>query len=450
MYHINVNERKVEIMNEELEQEYDEIFDGEAKVSNLLKITSDSFTREEGKIAIKGIAITQPLKLGRKATMQGLTTSVKDLGVVTPVHVMTVDEDSRDEDYQYILIDGVRRVYGALKNGQKEIDAVIWDFKDKDKAMDLALVLSLLLNRVQKRTWGEIWDLYKILEMQDSFTPGTLEYLLQLNGGDAMKLKDVMLCDYDEVKSALLADEKDLEGCYKMLQKLRKEEDALLKDDMTGVAELADGADEITGDNMESEGGTLSDDDVRELLEMADSDTLGELSSDDFGELNQSAFDDEHQKVGERHPVDPAIRQGTFQRDKFKCVCCGTGGVAFLGTLVYHHVLPVHTGGADTVENGITLCDACHITLHCSEKSGGRIPMTEEQFNEYSDSDQTRIKKILKYSKVAVEAAKRRGISKEKIREEANASGRHRMPGEGYKENQQSFASWNKEDEQPS
>ena len=77
----------------------------------------------------------------------------------------------------------------------------------------------------RKHSWKEIWDLYRILELQHSLTPGVLEYLLQLEGGDAMKLKDVMLCDYEEVKAALMNNEKNLEACYKMLQKLRKEED---------------------------------------------------------------------------------------------------------------------------------------------------------------------------------------------------------------------------------
>ena len=48
-----------------------------------------------------------------------------------------------------------------------------------------------------------------------------------------MKLKDVMLCDYDEPYAMLLNNEKDLEACYKLLQKLRKEEDQLAKEDAT-------------------------------------------------------------------------------------------------------------------------------------------------------------------------------------------------------------------------
>lgn len=429
------------VVGSSFESEYDATFSGEEKLNNLLKITSDSYTRKFERIKISQIGFTDPIKKSRAETMTGLTSTIKDLGVLDPIDVMTVEDP--DDDYKYVLIAGLRRVFGALKNGQTEIDAIVWDFKDKDQGNDLALYLGLILNRTQKRNWGETWHLYQILELQSAITPGTLEYLLQLESGDAMKLKDVMLCDYDEVKEALLSGEKNLEACYKMLAKLRKEEDQLAKEDAMGTADAVEGADEIASDNT-GEGGQLTDQDVMELLEMVDSTDDSDLTDEDFDGLNQSAFSDEHQKVGDRHPVDPAIRQGTFQRDNFRCRCCGTGGVAFLATLVYHHAIPVHCGGADTVENGLTLCDSCHQTLHCAEKAGGKIPMTREQFEEYDEDEQLRIKKILKFANVAVEAAKRKGISKEKIMEEANRSARHRMPGETLKETQIGFATTNK------
>ena len=422
-----------------LEAEYDAIFEGDEKANNLLKLTSDKFTRRQEVVKISDIGFSNPIKMGRQKTMIGLTQSVKELGVVTPIHIMYVGSENESDGYKYVLIDGLRRIFGAMKNSIKEIDAVIWDFKDKELGMELLLPLSLILNRHQKRSWSEIWDLYRVLEMRSQVTPGTLEYLLQLNGGDAMKLKDIMLCDYSEIKEALLNDEKDLDGCYRMLQKMRKEEDRLGKDDATGFSDTVENAEEVTSNNTESEG-VLSDQDVLELLEMADDLSSLDVDSDDFSELNNSSFEDEKQKVGERHPVDPAIRQGTFQRDKYKCRCCSTGGVAFLGTLVYHHAIPVHCGGADTVENGLTLCDACHITLHICEKNGGKIPMTEEQFNEYTEDEQRRIKLIIKYAKIAVEAARRKGLSRDVIKEEANKSARHRMPGEGLTENQAGFA----------
>ena len=114
----NYNESS-SVEGSELEEEYDNTFDGEERVQNFLKLTSNA----------------------------GLTATIRDLGVLTPIHVMTVPEESEDDDYKYVLIDGLRRIFGALKNGQEEINAVVWDFEDKDKGSDLALYISLLLNR---------------------------------------------------------------------------------------------------------------------------------------------------------------------------------------------------------------------------------------------------------------------------------------------------------------
>ena len=424
-------------MEENLEKEYDETFDGEEKISNNLKVTLDKFTRDYKTIQIKDIGLSEATKIGRKQTMTGLAKSIEELGVATPIHVMTTEQVDNDDDdaYRYMLLDGLRRVIGALKAGYKEIEAIVWDFKDKDLGKQVSLALGLTLSKSQRRNWGEIWDLYQILELQSSITPGTVESLFQLEPGDAMKLKDCMLCDYSEVKEALLSGDKTLDGCYKMLQKLRKEEDQLAKEEVTGISDTVEGAEEIAQDTMET-AERMSEEDVLDLLEMADT-MDDDVSDSDFSELNSG--DVEYQKVGDRHPVDPAIKQGTFQRDNFKCRCCGTGGVAFLGTLIYHHAVPVHAGGPDTIENGLTLCDSCHQILHIAEKNGGKLPMTKEQFETYDEGQQTRIKRILKYAKIAVEAAKRKGVSHDKVVAEANKSGRHRMPGENLKETQQAF-----------
>lgn len=436
----------MEMENEELKQEYEEVFDGEEKAMHMLKITSDKYDLRREFIQIKSIGFSEPLKVGRKQTMIGLTKSIGELGVVTPIHVMTTemyDEEEDDDSYQYILLDGLRRIFGATKNNVSEIEAVIWDFHDKELGRQLALPLSLILNRTQKRSWAEVWDLYTILEMQSQVTPGTLEYLLQLEAGDAMKLKDVMLCDYSEVKEGLLSGEKTLDQCYKLLQKLRKEEDALANEDSTGFSDTVEDAEEIVNDDRKE---LLSDDDVMNLLELSNTLDENDIDEADFEEMNAQG-DVEHQVVGERHPVDPSIKQGTFQRDKYRCRCCETGGVAFLGTLIYHHLVPVADGGPDTVENGLTLCDSCHQILHITQKNGGRINMTKEQFDEYDEKTQRRIKLILKYAKVAVEADKIRGRNKKEIMQDANASARHRMPGETLKETQRMYSSYNDKEE---
>ena len=90
--------------------------------------------------------------MGRHDTSTGLTTTIKDLGVVTPIHVMTTeestmnsedDEESGETGYKYMLLDGVRRLIGALRNGHKEVDAVIWDFEDKERVQTMLLLFHL-------------------------------------------------------------------------------------------------------------------------------------------------------------------------------------------------------------------------------------------------------------------------------------------------------------------
>lgn len=409
----------------------------------LLKLTSDKFSLERKTIKIKEIGYSEFTKRGRWKTVTGLTQTVKELGVLTPIHVMTTEVDEDDDDsFKYVLIDGMRRVFASIKNGLTDIEAVVWDFKDKDFGADLTLALGLMLNRQQRRQWSEVWDLYRILEMQSAITPGTLEFLLQLESGDAMKLKDVMLCEYSEVKESLLNGEKDLDGAYKMLAKLRKEEDQLAKDDATGFSDTVETAEEFRGDSVSAQDGQLTDQDVYELLEMADSLDSEDVSEDDFNAMNMQAegYADQ-QKVGERHPLDPTLRQSVLVRDKFTCRCCGMKMIgARLGLIAVHHCIPVHAGGKDVLENLITLCLNCHVDLHVMERNGGSIMMSKEDFDDLLPSEQTSLKRALRLARVAIEADRRKGLSKEQVSEATKSAVRHIMPGTGLKENQMAYS----------
>ena len=416
--------------------------------SSLLNRISNKFHTNTCMIKLSEIGLSEPVKKGRQNTISGLTKSIKDLGVVTPIHVMKVSDDVATDNYRYVLIDGLRRMYGALKNNMVEIPAVVWEMENKDKGMELLLALSLTLNRTQKRSWQENWDLYRILEMQSAVAPSTLEYLLQLEAGDAMKLKDVMLCDYDEVKEALLGNAKSLDGCYKMLQKLRKEEDQLAKEDATGITDSVEDAEELTGDVSERVSkGELSDDDVMELLEMADSvgddsledDTLGEEDFDSMNKVDSDFVD--QQQVGDRHPIDPALRNAVLARDDFHCKCCGMRMIgARLGLIAVHHILPVHVGGKDTMDNLTTLCVNCHINLHIMERNGGSIMMSKEDFDSLTENEQVSLKRALKLARVAIQADKRRGLNKDKVMKETKNAIAHPMPGVGMKENEMAYA----------
>lgn len=427
-------------MDEELQIEYDNTFDEEDRMCHLLKISSDSFKRENHTIKLKEIGLSAPTKMGRQKTMIGLSKSVAELGVVKPIDVILINDSPEEDDYRYLLLDGLRRMYGALRNNMQEIDAIVWVFNDLEKAKEIALPLSLYLNKTQKHQWSEIWDLYQVLEETVvGITPANLESLLQLEAGEAMKLKDVMLSGYSEVTDALLNGDKTLDACYKMLQKLRKEENALEREDKMGISDISEDAGEIANsDNQER----LSDQDVLELLEMADNLSDLSVNEDDFDALNKAdnAYIDQ-QKVGERHPLDPALKSSVLDRDGFRCKCCGFGGPAALGVLAVHHKIPVHCGGLDTMENLVTLCLNHHILLHVAERNGGKLQMTKEDFLSYSEEEQEALKKTLKLAKIAVEANKRRGLTKEQVAEATRDAIRHPMPGAGLAENRTAYNS---------
>ena len=429
--------------NPKLMEEYDNIFDSEDKIAQAIKVTTEEFTIDEGVVDFKDILVPDPLKKSRKETYLGLAKSVSEMGILQPIHVMITEgyadwvEDGGEGEYdgfRYILLDGFRRIWAGYKNGLTRSNAMIWDFKDKDKGNDLALTLSRILNKNQDNSWGEKWYLYQILEAQSALTPGTLEYLLQLRPGDAMKLKDIMSCDYQDVKDELLSNKKTLDQAYNMLQKYRKEEDVLGREDNTGISDMeqAEGLVEEGGDNL------LNDEDIKEILEMEDN-FNGDLSDEDFDELMGNNIADERQTVGERHPLDPALRAAVLQRDGYCCQITGRGkglpaNIA-LSILNVHHKVPVHCGGTDSMDNLITVCLDAHTLIHIIERNMGKLGMSKEQYDALDEEEQKFIRGVMKIARIAVEANKRQGKTREQIREETKDSVKFKMPGVVQKEN---------------
>lgn len=435
--------------NPRLQEEYESTFTNEEKVQHALKdINKHSFTLDVGIVDFNTILVSEPVKNGRKETYSGLTTSVAEMGILSPIHVMVLegysnwlDNHEDGEKYEgpmYSILDGFRRVWAGYKNGITRSYAVIWNFGDKDKGVELSNILSLILNKVQRRSWNEIWYMYQLLEEQAQMTPGTLEYLLQLDPGDAMKLKDIMLCDYPEVIEDLTSNKKTLQQCYNTLQKLRKEEDKLLKDDNTGISDMeqADGAIEKGGDQV------LSNEEVNEILEMGDN-FDGDLSEEDFDELMGNNLPDERQTVGERHPLDPALRAAVLQRDGYCCQITGRGkGLPTpiaLSILNVHHKVPVHCGGMDSMDNLITVCLDAHTLIHIIERNMGKLGMSKEDFDALDEEEKTFITGVMKIARIAVEANKRMGRTREQVKKDTSDAIKFKMPGTAQRENMEAI-----------
>lgn len=397
----------------------------------IVEIKSDMYERwYKSNIQVDSIIIGEQLKQSRVNTLQGLTQSIANLGVVVPISVLELSSG------KYIVLDGVRRLYGAVAAGITEVPAIVWKFKDEIQGKKLALMLGLMINKSKSRTWYESYELVKALELQGITKPQTMEYLLNLSPGDFVKLTDIMTSSFPEPKDDLLNKKKDLQGAFKMLDKLRKGADIESMEDGVSLSSLTDEADGVDSGGKRR----LDDDAVKDLLDLADNlDEEVVLSGDDFSEENK--FEPNQQVVGHRERLDPQLRWKVLSNDDFKCVCCGTGGSAFMGTLAVHHIVPVHAGGKDEERNLKTLCVACHITLHECERRKGVLPITKEDYEKYDEHERLRIQKIIKLAKIAVEAGQKAGVSDTQAKELAKKGTRHTMPGEILKQNMDAMQS---------
>lgn len=446
MYDEELEVEEVEDTGEAEEKPSDIVSDSEEDIQNSLKINRDNFTIDIGVIKLKDCLPPEPLKVSRKKTYIGLTQSVSELGILTPIHVMVsegfadyIEEGGNADEYddiKYILLDGFRRMYAGLKVGLTQCNAVIWDFKDKELGAELSTTLSLVLNKDQRHNWEETWYLMGILEMRSPLSPGTLEYLLQLESGDAMKLKEIMQRaeDFPEPKEDLLSGKKSLQQSFQQLQKMMKEQDQLLKEDTLGISEVDQG-DEVASSSDESRR-ELSDEEVREILEMEDDDS--ELSDDDFGGGDEDIGYDidsepERQKVGERHPISKELKAETMMRDEYTCQCCGLGKEMSMfyrmAVLQSHHIVSVANSGPDEKDNIITLCMTCHTLVHLTVKSGLKLGISKEEFEEMSEESQETHKKIRQLAKRDWMAAKKLGKTPQQIKADNKDYYKFKMPG---------------------
>ena len=399
-------------------------FDSEESLNSALQIKS-KVTLYQKLVKIEDIVVSSFKKVSRSDSLIGLTGVIGEWGVVSPIHVLKMEDDD-----SYMLLEGLRRLFGALRAGKTEVPAVIWDFADKQEGKQKANIIALMINRSQRYTPREMWEMMQVLEEVNGASPGLIEYLLQMRPGEAMKLKDIMLSDFEyaEIKSDLMENLITIEAAYKKLTNERRKENRLAKEDAMVIEDKDTSIDNVSDEQR------LSVEDVKELLELTEVD----VSDEDLSSLDRSdeiRGEPVIQDPDNRKPIDPKIKQATMIRDGFKCRCCGVGGhEGWLGVLVYHHVIPVFLHGEDSVDNGATLCSNCHLLVHLY--SFGKLSV---RLNELDETEQKVFKNIFKFGNIIIEAMKRSGISKEVAYKADAGSRRHLYPGEGLKDNQEAF-----------
>lgn len=406
-------------------------------------------------LPIESIVITEFDKKARFATKNGLTASIEDFGrVLNPIDVLALPSVDGEEIEMYTLISGLRRVYGASRNGYKTIPAFVWHFADYEKAQRLVPLLGLILNKQQQHNYQEIWNGLSTLEHEYGLKFSQIERLYPyLESGDVLKLKEV--CSesdtYPEPMTELFAGKYTLDKAYKELVKQRKERDVLEEEDYKGILSSTELGKEAVVSNEEgsssSEGGSeegensgnnkLSAQEVDELLELADNsmDNLTLESALEQADAVDKGIVQDRKGDGD-DDLTPEVKNKIKARDKMVCQCCSKDKVenqgAFLSQLVVHHKVPVHAGGTDDEKNLITLCIGCHHLLHTMEKMG-TLTTDKEHLDTMDEEFRRRILNAWSLAYIAIKAGEKKGYSRKERAKKAQESLGHKFPGQDIK-----------------
>lgn len=406
-------------------------------------------------LPIESIVITEFDKKARFATKNGLTASIEDFGrVLNPIDVLALPSVDGEEIEMYTLISGLRRVYGASRNGYKTIPAFVWHFADYEKAQRLVPLLGLILNKQQQHSYQEIWNGLSTLEHEYGLKFSQIERLYPyLESGDILKLKEV--CSesdtYPEPMTELFAGKYTLDKAYKELVKQRKERDVLEEEDHKGILSSTElGKEAVVSDeegSSSSEGASedsensgnnkLSAQEVDELLELADNsmDNLTLESALEQADAVDKGIVQDRKGDGD-DDLTPEVKNKIKARDKMVCQCCSKDKVenqgAFLSQLVVHHKVPVHVGGTDDEKNLITLCIGCHHLLHTMEKMG-TLTTDKEHLDTMDEEFRRRILNAWSLAYIAIKAGEKKGYSRKERAKKAQESLGHKFPGQDIK-----------------
>lgn len=424
---------------------------------------SGGFEIHSGMVYIPGdVVLLEYVKNSRKETHMGLTQSIKEEGQLQPITVVETAAYAKFKETnpegvftgrKYILVDGLRRMYSMVALRYEQAQANILTFEHPEKAASVIPLLRCLYNKAERMSWPELWGYLRVLDESYTLAPNIEEYLLGLDGGDIMKLKDIMANQdkYPDIVDNLFSKKKTLDQSYSALNKARKEEDKLRMEDQSGISSIEEAKDIMEDDQGGQQG--LSEDEVKDVLEMSSSDiNEDDFAGEDAGEdLAQTDFG--AQDVHNRHILPPEVKQACLRRDNFTCVVCGVGGAPFIGTLVQHHPVPVYAGGRDIIaspvfieddkgnlklnpeNNLVTLCDTDHLALHSIVfRLGGKVPMTKAEYDSYSPEMKERLRKLKLLIDVQNKCDEKLGKNRKVVKLAAKESLTHRKPWEGVEE----------------
>ena len=435
----------VDLMEEDEEQNITRESDFISDSGNIV-VQDTSDDKENGfdliYLDIEKIAITSRIR--KMESVEGLVQSIQSTGLLKPLVVAPTATEGL-----YVLLDGYRRIQACARAGKSKVPCII---NNRVNTPEIP-ILEAMYNHSKDYSIKEQVDYIDYLEKQKGImNPAMIEYLLQMNSGDYTKLKDILNDNDDDIVTKLYDGAYDIATAFRKLEQRRKKETLEEKENKKAARvyddEEASGANQIEGSGEEADG-ELTEEQIASItvnLESLDEDmedtSINELIEED---KDLKGFKPHKQKVGEREYIDPIIKKTVMTRDNSNCRCCKRGGEQYVDILDFHHILPVYLGGADTPENGVMLCVACHRLVHLYSTDDLHIDkallnsnyndLTDEQKTRYEneeifEDEKNRFKRIIKLGSAIRKGIVAKGLNKEQYKKEHSNTGiGRRKPG---------------------
>lgn len=435
----------VDLMEEDEEQNITRESDFISDSGNIV-VQDTSDDKENGfdliYLDIEKIAITSRIR--KMESVEGLVQSIQSTGLLKPLVVAPTATEGL-----YVLLDGYRRIQACARAGKSKVPCII---NNRVNTPEIP-ILEAMYNHSKDYSIKEQVDYIDYLEKQKGImNPAMIEYLLQMNSGDYTKLKDILNDNDDDIVTKLYDGAYDIATAFRKLEQRRKKETLEEKENKKAARvyddEEASGANQIEGSGEEADG-ELTEEQIASItvnLESLDEDmedtSINELIEED---KDLKGFKPHKQKVGEREYIDPIIKKTVMTRDNSTCRCCKRGGEQYVDILDFHHILPVYLGGADTPENGVMLCVACHRLVHLYSTDDLHIDkallnsnyndLTDEQKTRYEneeifEDEKNRFKRIIKLGSAIRKGIVAKGLNKEQYKKEHSNTGiGRRKPG---------------------
>lgn len=362
-------------------------------------------------------------RVRKNTDITALTTSIKNDGLLQPLVVAPTKTEGR-----YVLVKGARRLLACASLGMKRIPCLV----NSQITISDIHVVEPLYSHTKPYTVSDMLAYIDYLKAEKDITaPSMIEYLLNLNSGDYMKLMDVMDDNDDEIVSALLTGQLDIGAAFKKLEQKRKKmgkekmsnarTEKIYNDTETyGTDILADSGETNTGSDQ------LSEDEVKDIINgLGDLDDVSGLDGEELRKDGDAiaGYQAHTQDPNNRERLDPKLRKAVLARDNNTCkICEQIAGQEYTEVLDVHHIVEVYLGGSDDINNLITACTCCHKLIHLWSRGELQI----RPFEQMNEAEARKFKRVIKLGNIIRQGVAAKGMKKEQLKklDQADTIGR--------------------------